>query len=105
MTESAPLDPRPTDQLPAIVRPAALTSPIDAYAASLVPALIADAGDAAGWRQAAAIAPGEEPAARPRIGAPCIRVADVGGEEFDIAPECRAPDGRSAPPARAATGR
>jgi hypothetical protein len=27
-----------------------LTSPIDAYAATLVPALTADAGDAAGWR-------------------------------------------------------
>jgi hypothetical protein len=43
----------PTDhlvQLPAIIRPAALTSPIDAYAATLVLALIADAGDAAGWR-------------------------------------------------------
>jgi len=50
MTESAPLDPHPTDQLPAIIRPAAVTSPIDAYAATLVPALIADAGDAAGWR-------------------------------------------------------
>jgi hypothetical protein len=45
-------------QLPAIIRPAALTSPIDAYAATLVLvlvlvlalALIADAGDAAGWR-------------------------------------------------------
>jgi site-specific recombinase XerD len=50
MTESAPLDPHPTDQLPAIIRPAALISPIDAYAATLVPALIVDAGDAAGWR-------------------------------------------------------
>jgi hypothetical protein len=53
MTESAPHDPRPTDQpaqLPAIIRPAAVTSPIDAYAATLVPALIAAAGDAAGWR-------------------------------------------------------
>ena len=37
-------------------------------------------------RQAAIIAPGEEPAARPRIGAPRVRVADVGGEEFHIAP-------------------
>ena len=37
-------------QLPAIISPGALTSPIDAYAAALVPALIADAGDAAGWR-------------------------------------------------------
>jgi site-specific recombinase XerD len=45
MTESAP-----PDHLPAIIRPAAVTSPIDAYAATLVPALIADAGDAAGWR-------------------------------------------------------
>src|ERR1700693_5202474 len=50
MTESTPLDPHPTDQLPAIIRPAAATSPIDAYAATLVPALIAGAGDAAGWR-------------------------------------------------------
>jgi integrase len=33
-----------------MIRPAAVTSPIDAYAATLVPALIADAGDAAGWR-------------------------------------------------------
>src|SRR5271169_233388 len=49
MTESAPPSDRPV-QLPAIIRPAALTSPIDAYAATLVPALIADAGDAAGWR-------------------------------------------------------
>jgi site-specific recombinase XerD len=37
-------------QLPAIISPGALTSPMDAYAAALVPALIADAGDAAGWR-------------------------------------------------------
>src|ERR1700751_1645095 len=50
MTDSAPLDPHPTDQLPAIIRPTAGTSPIDAYAATLVPALIADAGDSAGWR-------------------------------------------------------
>ena len=50
MTESDPLDPLPADQLPAIIRPAAVASPIDAYAATLVPALIADAGDAAGWR-------------------------------------------------------
>ena len=50
MTESDPLDPRPTVQLPAIISPGVPTSPIDAYAATLVPALIADAGDAAGWR-------------------------------------------------------
>ena len=53
MTESDPLDPRPTDppnQLPAIISPGVLTSPINAYAATLVPALIADAGDAASWR-------------------------------------------------------
>jgi site-specific recombinase XerD len=50
MTESDPLDPLPAGQLPAIIRPAAVASPIDAYAATLVPALIADAGDAAGWR-------------------------------------------------------
>jgi site-specific recombinase XerD len=36
-----------TDQLPAIVQPGALTSPSGTYR---VPALIADAGDAAGWR-------------------------------------------------------
>jgi site-specific recombinase XerD len=36
-----------TDQLPAIVQSGALTSPSDTYR---VPALIADAGDAAGWR-------------------------------------------------------
>src|SRR6202162_1383714 len=52
MTESDPLN-QAADQpnrLPTISRPAALTSPIDAYAATLVPQLIADAGDAAGWR-------------------------------------------------------
>jgi hypothetical protein len=37
-------------------------------------------------RQAAIFAPREEPAARSRISAPCIRVADVGGEEFHVAP-------------------
>jgi hypothetical protein len=37
-------------------------------------------------RQAAVLAPREEPVARPHIGAPGIRVADVGGKEFDIAP-------------------
>src|ERR1700693_4679084 len=50
MTEAASLESHLSHQLPAISRPAALTSPIDAYAATLVPALIADAGDAAGWR-------------------------------------------------------
>jgi hypothetical protein len=49
MTESDPPSDRPL-QLPAVISPGVLTSPIDAYAASLVPALIADAGDAAGWR-------------------------------------------------------
>jgi len=39
-----------------------------------------------GQRQAAVVAPGEEPGARPRIGAPRVGIADVGGEEFDIAP-------------------
>jgi hypothetical protein len=38
-----------TTKLPS-VRPSAPTSPVDYYAATLVPALIADAGDAAGWR-------------------------------------------------------
>jgi hypothetical protein len=36
-----------TDQLPAIVQPGALADPADTY---IVPALIADAGEAAGWR-------------------------------------------------------
>ena len=36
-----------TDQLPAVLQPGALTTPSDTY---IVPALIADAGDAAGWR-------------------------------------------------------
>jgi hypothetical protein len=36
-----------TDQLPALLQLGALTSPSDTY---IVPALIADAGDAAGWR-------------------------------------------------------
>jgi site-specific recombinase XerD len=36
-----------TDQLPAVLQPGALTTPADTY---IVPALIADAGDAAGWR-------------------------------------------------------
>jgi site-specific recombinase XerD len=47
MTESDPRDPRPTDRLPAIIPPGELTTVIDTH---LVPALIADAGDAAGWR-------------------------------------------------------
>src|ERR1700693_3197942 len=50
MTEAASLESHLSHQLPAISRPSALTSPIDAYAATLVPALIAGAGDAAGWR-------------------------------------------------------
>jgi Phage integrase, N-terminal SAM-like domain len=48
MTESDPPSDRPF-QLPAIVRPTALTATTDAEL-HLVPALIADAGDAAGWR-------------------------------------------------------
>ena len=40
-------------------------------------------------RQAAILAPGEEPAARASIGAARVRVTDVGGEEFDIAPRRR----------------
>jgi hypothetical protein len=39
-----------------------------------------------GQRQAASVAPGEEPGARPRVRPARVRVADVGGEEFDIAP-------------------
>ena len=39
-----------------------------------------------GQRQAAIVAPGEELAAGPRIGPARVRVADVGGEEFDVAP-------------------
>ena len=37
----------PPDQLPAIIQPGALATPADTY---IVPALIADLGDAAGWR-------------------------------------------------------
>ena len=37
-------------------------------------------------RQAAILAPGEESRARARIGPARVRVADVGGEEFDVAP-------------------
>jgi hypothetical protein len=36
--------------------------------------------------QTAFVAPGEETRASPGIGAACVRVADVGGEEFDVAP-------------------
>jgi site-specific recombinase XerD len=36
-----------TDQLPAIISPAALTTPADTY---IVPALIADVGEQASWR-------------------------------------------------------
>jgi hypothetical protein len=36
--------------------------------------------------QAALLAPGEEPGAHPGIGSTCMRVADIRGEEFDIAP-------------------
>jgi integrase len=38
---------RMTDQLPAVLQPGVLTSPSDTY---IVPALIADAGNAASWR-------------------------------------------------------
>src|ERR1700732_234583 len=48
MTESDPTSDRPA-QLPAITSPTAITAPTDADR-HLVPALIADAGDAAGWR-------------------------------------------------------
>jgi hypothetical protein len=41
------------------------------------------------WRQAAILAPGEEPAARPRVSPTRVRVADVGREELDIAPRRR----------------
>ena len=37
-------------------------------------------------RQPTAVAPREETRAAPRIGTPGVRVADVGGEEFDVAP-------------------
>jgi hypothetical protein len=38
------------------------------------------------WHQASVFAPRKEPAARTRIGSAGVRVADIGGEEFDIAP-------------------
>jgi hypothetical protein len=37
----------PPDQLPAIIQPGALATPADTY---IVPALIADLGEAANWR-------------------------------------------------------
>jgi hypothetical protein len=37
-------------------------------------------------RQRTAVAPGEETRAAPRISAPGVGVADIGGEEFDVAP-------------------
>src|SRR5205807_8284688 len=43
-------------------------------------------------RKATLLAPGEESGARPGIGAARVRVADVGGEEFDIAPARVIPD-------------
>jgi hypothetical protein len=49
MTESDPPSDRPV-QLPAVISPGALTGPMDAYAAALAPTLIANVGDAAGWR-------------------------------------------------------
>ena len=42
-------------------------------------------------RQAAFLAPGEEPAAGPGVGPARVRVADVGGEELDIAPAAASP--------------
>jgi hypothetical protein len=36
--------------------------------------------------QVTVVAPAKEPVARPGIGAPGVRVADVCSEEFDIAP-------------------
>jgi site-specific recombinase XerD len=53
MTESDPLDRHPTDQpnqLPAIIPPGTLATATDADPVAVVPVLIADAGDAAGWR-------------------------------------------------------
>ena len=39
-----------------------------------------------GQRQATAVAPGQESGAGARVGPPRVRVANVGGEEFDVAP-------------------
>jgi hypothetical protein len=51
MTESDPLDRHPTaNQLPAIIPPGTLATATDADPVAVVPVLIADAGDAAGWR-------------------------------------------------------
>jgi hypothetical protein len=49
-----------------------------------------DIGGDVGWpdgdqRQAAVLAPGEEPAARPGIGSTGVRVVDVGAKEFGVA--------------------
>jgi hypothetical protein len=45
-----------------------------------------------GERQVALLAPGEKPGARPGVRPARVRVADVGGEEFDIAPARVIPD-------------
>ena len=37
-------------------------------------------------REAALFAPGKKPAACPGIGSARVRITDIGGEEFDIAP-------------------
>ena len=49
----------PPDQLPAIISPGALATPADTY---IVPALIADLGEAANWRYR-----GADPEPDPRL--------------------------------------
>jgi hypothetical protein len=49
-----------------------------------------------GERQAAVFAPGKEPAAGARVSAARVGVADVSGEEFDVAPGGRVAERDSA---------
>jgi hypothetical protein len=65
---------------------------LDRRCGNLVLQLLYISGDVMGpdrgRRQATIFAPGEEPGAGPGVSAARVRVADVGGEEFDVAPGC-----------------
>ena len=50
-----------------------------------------------GQRQPLMLAPGEELATGPRVSTARVRVADIGGEEFDVAPQPARRRRRSAP--------
>src|SRR6202011_2737481 len=65
---------------------------LDRRCGNLVLQLLYISGDVMGpdrgRREATIFAPGEEPGAGPGVSAARVRVADVGGEEFDVAPGC-----------------